>query len=61
VAEGEISRRWIGRGGTEVWPPRSPDLTPEAVHASRLRRALENAVRRTTRGPWFYHSTACAI
>jgi len=21
-------RRWVGRGGPTVWPPRSPDLTP---------------------------------
>ena len=22
------SDRWIGRGGSMAWPPRSPDLTP---------------------------------
>jgi hypothetical protein len=23
-----ITWRWIGRGGSITWPPRSPDLTP---------------------------------
>lgn len=24
----KFSNRWIGRGGSVVWPARSPDLTP---------------------------------
>jgi len=24
--------RWIGRGGTQNWPPRSPDLNPSDYH-----------------------------
>jgi hypothetical protein len=26
--DGRLRNRWIWRGGTEEWPPRSPDLTP---------------------------------
>lgn len=28
LAKEAISNRWIGRGGTILWPPRSPDLNP---------------------------------
>lgn len=26
--DNHFPRRWIGRGGPQNWPPRSPDLTP---------------------------------
>ena len=28
VLDETFTNRWIGRGGTVPWPPRSPDLTP---------------------------------
>lgn len=52
-----FGERWIGRGGTYVWPPRSPDLTPldfylwgkvkSDVYSSPVntREELENRVR----------------
>jgi len=28
----KIPNRWIGRGGAQNWPPRSPDLNPSNYH-----------------------------
>ena len=32
--------RWIGRGGSQNWPPRSPDLNPSDCHVLGYMKAM---------------------
>ena len=41
--------RWIGRGGTQNWPPRSPDLNPLVYQAWGYMKAMVCAHRVKTR------------
>jgi len=41
--------RWIGRGGAQNWPPRSPDLDPSDYHVWGYKKAMVCAHKLNTR------------
>jgi hypothetical protein len=42
----KFRNRWIGRGCTQNWPPRSPDLTPSDYHVCKVTSSLVARVRK---------------
>jgi len=57
------ANRWIGRGGTENWPLRSPDLNPLDYHVWGYIKAMVRAHKLSTREELFQRilSTARSI
>jgi len=45
----KFPNRWIGRGGTQNWSPRSPDLNPQDYHVWGYMKAVECAHKVNTR------------
>jgi len=45
----KFPNRWIGRGGAENWPPRSPDLNPLDYHMWGYRKTMVYAHKVNTR------------
>ena len=45
----KFPKRWIGRGGAQNWPPRSPDMNPLDYHVWGYMKALVYAHKVNTR------------
>jgi len=45
----KFPNRWIGRGGNQNWPPRSPDMNPLDYHVSCYMKVMVYAHKVNTR------------